>query len=76
MAEKMIRKQAADLPIGIFRPAINFFRLNNDLPSNILIYNYVSKDNPITYNDLKKFAEKWLFEFSSNKSIWYYSFRL
>nr|XP_012226639.1 PREDICTED: putative fatty acyl-CoA reductase CG5065 [Linepithema humile] len=136
VAEDVIRKQAGDLPIGIFRPAIiistyrepiegwidNLYgptgiavganigllrlvhcddsisinavpadlvinaliacawdtaniRLNNDLSSNIPIYNYVSKDNPIIYNDLKKFSEKELSEFPSNKAIWYYSLR-
>ncbi|XP_067204289.1 fatty acyl-CoA reductase wat-like [Linepithema humile] len=137
MAEDVIRKQAGDLPIGIFRPAIiistyrepirgwidNLYgptgiilgasigllrsvhcdgsmstnvipadlvintliacacdaantKLNNDLPSDIPIYNYVGKDNPISYNDMKDFFEKGIFEFPSNKAMWYYSFRL
>ncbi|XP_067204777.1 fatty acyl-CoA reductase wat-like [Linepithema humile] len=137
MAEDVIRKQAGNLPIGIFRPVItiatyrepirgwidNLYgptgiifgasigllrsihcdgsittnvipadlainaliacawdtantKLNNDLPGDIPIYNYVSKDNPITCNNMKKFFEEGLFEFPSKEAMWYYSFRL
>ncbi|XP_046837277.1 fatty acyl-CoA reductase wat-like isoform X1 [Vespa crabro] len=43
----------------------------NDIP----IYNYVSKDNPITYDDLKDKAVKYGVRFPTEKAIWYYSFR-
>ncbi|XP_067204593.1 fatty acyl-CoA reductase wat-like [Linepithema humile] len=52
------------------------FRLNNDLPGDIPIYNYVSKDNPITYNNVKEFFKEGLFEFPFKEAMWYYSFRL
>ena len=51
------------------------FRLNNNSYSEIPIYNYVSKDNPITFDDLKELSEKYGFETPTNKAIWYYSFR-
>ncbi|XP_015435285.1 PREDICTED: putative fatty acyl-CoA reductase CG5065 [Dufourea novaeangliae] len=42
---------------------------------DIPVYNYVSKDNPITYDQLKNMSEKYGFEFPTGKAIWYYSFR-
>ncbi|XP_053986197.1 fatty acyl-CoA reductase wat-like [Hylaeus volcanicus] len=44
---------------------------NNDVP----VYNYVCKDNPITYDQLKVKSEKHGLEFPTGKAIWYYSFR-
>ncbi|XP_026668326.1 fatty acyl-CoA reductase wat-like [Ceratina calcarata] len=41
----------------------------------IPIYNYVSVDNPITYDQLKDLSERYGLEFPSGKAIWYYSFR-
>lgn len=137
VAENVIRKQAGDLPIGIFRPAIvistyieptrgwidNLYgptgvaagagtgllrsihcdgsvhanvvpadftvnaliacawdigtiqRSNNKSHSDIPIYNYVSKDNPITYDQLKDMSAKYGLEIPSTRAIWYYSFR-
>ncbi|XP_031839104.1 fatty acyl-CoA reductase wat [Nomia melanderi] len=43
----------------------------NDIP----VYNYVSQDNPITYDQLKLLSEKYGLEFPTGKAIWYYSFR-
>lgn len=43
----------------------------NDIP----VYNYVSKDNPITYDQLKLLSEKYGLEFPTSRAIWYYSFR-
>ncbi|XP_076178777.1 fatty acyl-CoA reductase wat [Ptiloglossa arizonensis] len=39
------------------------------------VYNYVSQDNPITYDQLKTKSEKHGLEFPTGKAIWYYSFR-
>ncbi|KAL6427488.1 hypothetical protein ACFW04_008770 [Cataglyphis niger] len=137
VGENVIRKQAGDLPVGIFRPAIvistykeplrgwidnlygptgvaagagtgllrsihcngsvhanvvpadltvnaliacawdiaNIRRSNNKSHSDIPIYNYVSKDNPITYDELKVLSSKYGLETPSTKAIWYYSFR-
>ncbi|XP_050463960.1 fatty acyl-CoA reductase wat-like [Cataglyphis hispanica] len=137
VGENVIRKQAGDLPVGIFRPAIvistykeplrgwidnlygptgvaagagtgllrsihcngsvhanvvpadltvnaliacawdiaNIRRSNNKSHSDIPIYNYVSKDNPITYDELKILSSKYGLETPSTKAIWYYSFR-
>ncbi|XP_076668926.1 fatty acyl-CoA reductase wat [Andrena cerasifolii] len=44
---------------------------SNDVP----VYNYVSQDNPITYDQLKVMSEKYGLEFPTGKAIWYYSFR-
>ncbi|XP_043286816.1 fatty acyl-CoA reductase wat-like [Venturia canescens] len=41
----------------------------------IPIYNYVSKDNPITFDELKDLSAKHGIEYPSSKAIWYYSFR-
>ncbi|KAK9295200.1 hypothetical protein QLX08_010416 [Tetragonisca angustula] len=43
----------------------------NDIP----VYNYVSKDNPITYDQLKVLSEKYGLQFPTSRAIWYYSFR-
>lgn len=137
VAENVIRKQAGDLPIGIFRPAIvistyiepvrgwidnlygptgvaagagtgvlrsihcdgsvhanvvpadltvnaliacawdvaNVRRSNNKSHSDVPIYNYVSKDNPITYDQLKEMSAKYGLDIPSTRAIWYYSFR-
>ncbi|GAB1866560.1 Fatty acyl-CoA reductase [Camponotus japonicus] len=137
VAENVIRKQAGDLPIGIFRPAIvistyiepvrgwidnlygptgvaagagtgllrsihcdgsvhanvvpadftvnaliacawdiaNIRRSNDKSHSDIPIYNYVSKDNPITFDQLKDMSSKYGLEIPSTRAIWYYSFR-
>ncbi|KAH0953754.1 hypothetical protein HN011_008466 [Eciton burchellii] len=137
VAENVIKKQADDLPVGIFRPAIvistyreplrgwidnlygptgvaagagtgllrsihcdgsvhanvvpadltvnaliacawdvaNIRRLDNKSHSDIPIYNYVSKDNPITYDDLKDMSTKYGLDIPSTRAIWYYSFR-
>ncbi|XP_048516238.1 fatty acyl-CoA reductase wat-like isoform X2 [Athalia rosae] len=42
-----------------------------DLP----IYNFCSKDNPITWDELKEMSEKHGIEYPSIKAMWYYSFR-
>lgn len=44
---------------------------NEDVP----IYNYVSKDNPITFDDLKNLSAKHGLNIPTRKAIWYYSFR-
>lgn len=140
VAENIVTKEAGDLPVGIFRPAIvistyeepirgwidNLYGptgvaagagsgilrsihcdgsilanvVPGDLTVNALIacawdvanrqrsttakeektndvpvYNYVSQDNPITYDQLKIMSEKYGLEFPSGKAIWYYSFR-
>ncbi|XP_043675011.1 uncharacterized protein LOC122632366 [Vespula pensylvanica] len=46
-------------------------RSNEDTP----IYNYVSKDNPITYDELKDMSAKYGLLVPTKESIWYYSFR-
>ncbi|XP_076750890.1 fatty acyl-CoA reductase wat [Xylocopa sonorina] len=43
--------------------------------SDVPIYNYVSIDNPITYEQIKLLSEKYGLEFPTGKAIWYYSFR-
>ncbi|XP_078047829.1 fatty acyl-CoA reductase wat isoform X4 [Augochlora pura] len=140
VAESVVKKEAADLPAGIFRPAIvistyrepvrgwidNLYGptgvaagagtgilrsihcdgsihanvVPGDLTVNALIacawdvanrykstttkeeknydvpvYNYVSKDNAISYDQLKTMSEKYGLEFPTEKAIWYYSFR-
>lgn len=50
-----------------------FFR-NNPESTEIPVYNYVSKDNPITYNDLQDMSSKYGIEYPTSKAIWYYSF--
>ncbi|XP_076658436.1 fatty acyl-CoA reductase wat [Halictus rubicundus] len=140
VAESVVKNEAGDLPVGIFRPAIvistyrepvrgwidNLYgptgvaagagtgilrsihcdgsKLANVVPgdltvnaliacawdvadrykstttkddkkNNIPVYNYVSKDNPITYDELKTMSEKYGLEFPTEKAIWYYSFR-
>lgn len=137
VAENVIKKQADDLPVGIFRPAIiistyreplrgwidnlygptgvaagagtgllrsihcdgsvnanvvpadmtvnaliacawdvvNIRRLNNKSHGDIPIYNYVSKDNAITYDELKEMSSKYGLDIPSTRAIWYYSFR-
>lgn len=44
---------------------------SSDLP----IYNYVSVDNPITYEGMKILSAKYGLEFPTVKAVWYYSFR-
>ncbi|XP_076391887.1 fatty acyl-CoA reductase wat-like [Megachile rotundata] len=139
LAESVIAKEAGDLPVGIFRPAIvistyreptrgwidNMYGptgvaagagtgvlrsihcdgsiqanvVPGDLTINALIacawdvanrksmitteektknipvYHYVSKDNPVTYEQLKSLSEKYGLQFPTEKAIWYYSFR-
>lgn len=43
----------------------------NEVP----IYNYVSQDNPITFDDLKDMSEKYGVTTPTCRAIWYYSFR-
>ncbi|XP_043685230.1 fatty acyl-CoA reductase wat-like isoform X1 [Vespula pensylvanica] len=43
---------------------------------NIPIYNYVSKDNPITYNTLKEMTFKYERLIPSKETFWYRSFRM
>lgn len=50
---------------------ILYFRRNEDIP----IYNYVSKDNPITFDELKYMTAKYGIPLPSKEAIWYYSFR-
>lgn len=51
-------------------------RLNNNATCNeVPIYNYVSKDNPITYDELKEMSSKYGLDIPPMKAIWYYSFR-
>ncbi|XP_020280731.1 fatty acyl-CoA reductase wat-like [Pseudomyrmex gracilis] len=138
VAENVIRKEAGDMPVGIFRPAIvistyrepikgwidnlygptgvaagagtgllrsihcdgstqanvvpadltvnaliacawdvaNFRRLNNNATCDeVPIYNYVSKDNPITYDELKDKSSAHGLRIPPLKAVWYYSFR-
>ncbi|KAK2586498.1 hypothetical protein KPH14_011396 [Odynerus spinipes] len=49
----------------------NCQRSNGDIP----IYNYVNKDNPITYNELKNLSAKHGIYLPTCKAIWYYNFR-
>lgn len=51
------------------------FRLSNKSSGEIPIYNYVSNDNPITYDRLKELSAKYGLDIPSNRAIWYYSFR-
>ncbi|OAD52165.1 hypothetical protein WN48_02768 [Eufriesea mexicana] len=46
-----------------------------DEQNQVPIYNYVSKDNSITFDQLKTLSEKYGLEFPTGKAIWYYSFR-
>ncbi|XP_015180790.1 PREDICTED: fatty acyl-CoA reductase 1-like isoform X2 [Polistes dominula] len=48
---------------------------NNPRPSQDPIYNYVSKDNPITYDELKNMSAKYGLLTPTMESIGYYSFR-
>ncbi|XP_071557368.1 fatty acyl-CoA reductase wat isoform X1 [Temnothorax nylanderi] len=50
-------------------------RSNNKSRSEVPIYNYVSTDNPITYDDLKEMSSKYGIEIPSTRAVWYYSFR-
>lgn len=43
--------------------------------SDIPIYNYVSQDNPITYDELKDMSAKHGINYPTVRAIWYYSFR-
>ncbi|XP_066585304.1 fatty acyl-CoA reductase wat-like [Prorops nasuta] len=43
--------------------------------SDIPIYNYVSQDNPISYDDLKVMSAKHGIDIPTVRAIWYYSFR-
>ncbi|XP_046424476.1 fatty acyl-CoA reductase wat-like [Neodiprion virginianus] len=136
IAEHVIREEAGDLPVGMFRPAIvistyqepirgwidNMYgptgvaagagtgllrslHCNGSIQANVVpgdmtvnamiaaawdvaemkrknkngseipIYNYCSRDNPITWDDLKEMSEKYGIAFPSIKAMWYYSFR-
>ncbi|RLU25314.1 hypothetical protein DMN91_001470 [Ooceraea biroi] len=50
-------------------------RVNNKSHGDIPIYNYVSKDNPITYDELKEMSSKYGLDIPSTRAVWYYSFR-
>lgn len=43
--------------------------------TNIPIYNYVSQDNPITFEELKIMSAKYGIMYPTIKAMWYYSFR-
>ncbi|KAL2741583.1 fatty acyl-CoA reductase wat-like isoform X2 [Vespula squamosa] len=45
---------------------------NEDIP----IYNYISKDNPITYDTMKEMTLKYGQLIPSKKTLWYISFRM
>lgn len=142
VAENVVKKQAGNLPVGIFRPAIvistyqepisgwidNLYGptgvaagagtgilrsihcdgsahanvVPGDMTVNALIasawdvwnvkrsktnenecnteddipiYNYVSQDNPITYDQLKELSSKHGMKIPTCRAIWYYSFR-
>lgn len=42
---------------------------------DVPIYNYVSQDNPITYDQLKELSSKYGMSTPTVRAIWYYSFR-
>ncbi|KAL2734726.1 fatty acyl-CoA reductase wat-like isoform X2 [Vespula maculifrons] len=48
---------------------------NRRSSEEIPIYNYVSKDNPITFEELKDMSAKYMLSVPTNEAIWYYSFR-
>ncbi|KAK0180733.1 hypothetical protein PV327_003087 [Microctonus hyperodae] len=134
VAENIVEKEAVDMPIGIFRPAIvvstyqepirgwidNLYgptgvaagagtgllrslhcdgsvhanvvpgdmvvnaiiatawdvaKVHKDKIEEIPIYNYVSQDNPITYDELKIMSAKYGINYPTVRAIWYYSFR-
>ncbi|XP_011499624.1 PREDICTED: putative fatty acyl-CoA reductase CG5065 [Ceratosolen solmsi marchali] len=136
VAEDIVRKEGADIPVGVFRPAIvistyqepirgwidNMYgptgvaagagtgllrsihcdgsikanvvpgdmtvnaliasawdvasmKKNNKNNNDIPIYNYVSKDNPITWDDLKEMSAKYGLDLPTTRAVWYYSFR-
>lgn len=136
VAENVVQKEATDMPIGVFRPAIvistyqepmrgwidNMYgptgvaagagigllrtlhcngsiqanvvpgdmvvnalistawdiaeiKRNNPESNEIPVYNYVSKDKPITWDELKIMSSKYGIQYPSCKAIWYYSFR-
>ncbi|XP_012528500.1 fatty acyl-CoA reductase wat isoform X2 [Monomorium pharaonis] len=50
-------------------------RTNNKSRNDIPIYNYVSTDNPITYDELKEMSAKYGLDIPSSRAVWYYSFR-
>ncbi|XP_034951190.1 fatty acyl-CoA reductase wat-like [Chelonus insularis] len=133
IAENVVEKEAVDMPIGIFRPAIvistyqepikgwidNFYgptgvaaaagagllrtlHCDGSIHANVVpgdmvvnallssawdiaqvhrskkeipVYNYVSQDNPITYEDLKVMSQKYGLNYPTTRAIWYYSFR-
>ncbi|XP_051171885.1 fatty acyl-CoA reductase wat-like isoform X2 [Leptopilina boulardi] len=137
VAEEIVKKEAGNLPVGIFRPAIvvstykepipgwidNMYgptgvaagagagllrsihcdgslkanivpgdltvnaliasawdvsskkSLDKESTNEIPIYNFVSKDNPVTWDELKEMSEKYGIEVPSIRSVWYYSFR-
>ncbi|XP_014210801.1 fatty acyl-CoA reductase wat-like [Copidosoma floridanum] len=136
VAENIIRKEGADIPVGIFRPAVvistyqepirgwidNMYgptgvaagagtgllrtihcdgsmkanvvpgdmtvntliasawdvaniKNNNKNSNEIPIYNYVAKDNPITWDGLKELGAKYGLDIPPSRAVWYYSFR-
>ncbi|XP_058793396.1 fatty acyl-CoA reductase wat-like [Phymastichus coffea] len=48
---------------------------NNKNTKEIPIYNYVSKDNPITWDELKDYSAIYGVEYPLTRAVWYYSFR-
>ncbi|XP_011315369.1 putative fatty acyl-CoA reductase CG5065 [Fopius arisanus] len=133
VAENVVEREAENLPIGIFRPAIvistykepirgwidNMYgptgvaagvgtgllrslHCDGSIHANVVpgdmvvnallasawdiaetrrtqreipLYNYVSQDNAITYDDLKIMSAKYGIEYPTVRAIWYYSFR-
>lgn len=59
------------LLVTAFDISKNYKKINNNIP----IYNYVSQDNPITYDDLKIMSAKYGLLYPTIKAMWYYSFR-
>lgn len=63
--------------IYLFKSLFTFFRstISKKEKNDIPVYNYVSNDNPITYDELKILSEKYGLEFPTSRAMWYYSFR-
>ena len=54
--------------------SFSFYR-NNKTSNEIPIYNYVCKDNPLTWDDLKDMSAKYGIDTPTARAVWYYSFR-
>ncbi|KOC68027.1 Putative fatty acyl-CoA reductase [Habropoda laboriosa] len=57
--------------VGTRQKSANIEEEKND---KVTIYNYVSKDNPLTYTQLRSLSELYGLEFPTRRALWYYTF--